>query len=48
MNGDDTKNNSGATRTWPFSDHFDGKRFFNPSLPRNFDTSAHQRLQDVA
>ena len=35
MNGDDTKNNSGATRTWPISDHFDGKRFFNPSLPRD-------------
>jgi L-ascorbate metabolism protein UlaG (beta-lactamase superfamily) len=35
MNGDDPKNNSGVKRTWPISDHFDGKRFFNPSLPRD-------------
>src|SRR6202521_31945 len=22
-----------AARAWPISDHFDGKRFFNPTLP---------------
>ena len=25
-----------AKRTWPISDHFDGKRFFNPTLPGGF------------
>jgi L-ascorbate metabolism protein UlaG (beta-lactamase superfamily) len=29
-------NGAGAKRTWPISDHFDGKRFFNPTLPRKF------------
>jgi hypothetical protein len=26
----------GAKRIWPISDHFDGKRFFNPTLPDGF------------
>jgi hypothetical protein len=27
---------AGAARAWPISDHFDGRRFFNPTLPQDF------------
>ena len=26
----------GPSRAWPISDHFDGKCFFNPTLPKGF------------
>jgi glyoxylase-like metal-dependent hydrolase (beta-lactamase superfamily II) len=29
-------NAADKARTWPVSDHFDGKRFFNPTLPGGF------------
>jgi L-ascorbate metabolism protein UlaG (beta-lactamase superfamily) len=35
----------GAPKAWPLSDHFDGKRFFNPTLPSDFAPSRRSVLK---
>jgi hypothetical protein len=37
----------GPPKTRPQSDHFDGKRFFNPTLPREFAPSRRSTLKMV-
>ena len=36
-----------AVRVWPIPDHFDGKRFFNPTLPKGY-TPTFRSVIDVA
>ncbi len=37
----------GTPKPWPPSDHFDGKRFFNPTLPKDFTLSRRSTLKMV-
>jgi hypothetical protein len=37
----------GPLRTWPPSDHFDGKRFFNPTLPKDSTPSRLSTLKTL-
>ena len=37
----------GPPKTRPRSDHFDGKRFFNPTLPKDFAPSRWSTLKMV-
>jgi hypothetical protein len=43
LHGKDT----GRTKAWPVSDHFDGNRFFNPTLPKDFSLSRRSTLKMV-
>ena len=38
---------NGPSKTWPLSDHFDGKRFFNPTLPKGSAPSLRSVLKMV-
>ena len=37
----------GPPKAWSPSDHFDGKRFFNPTLPKDFAPSRRSTLKMV-
>ena len=44
----DSTKGAGPANPRPISDHFDGRRFFNPTLPGGSAPTFRKRIQDVA